>query len=94
MNDPSAPDLADWLTERVAFYLDRPTTGIEAHIDLAAYGMDSLYALSLASDVEDRFDVVIEAADLRDHPTINALADRLRQLLAERPVHSQSGRTA
>jgi acyl carrier protein len=73
-------DLTDWLTERFAFYLERPVDSIDPTVDLAAYGMDSLYTLSVISDIEDHLNLDIDTASIRDYPTINTLADYLMEL--------------
>jgi acyl carrier protein len=80
MTTHQTADLADWLIERIAFYLDRPIDSIDPTVDLAVYGMDSLYTLSVISDVEDHLDLDIDAATLRDYPTLNELVDYLLEL--------------
>jgi acyl carrier protein len=42
--------------------------------------MDSLYTLSVISDIEDHLDLDIDSEAIRDYPTINALADYLTEL--------------
>jgi len=79
----------DWLTERVAHYLEHPADSLDPDVDLAAYGMDSLYALNVISDIEDRWQLELDATLLREHPTLNALAGHLDTLI--RPEHAGSG---
>lgn len=89
MNDSNmdvqrAVDLTDWLIERIAFYLDRPVDAIDPSVDLAIYGMDSLYAMSVISDIEDRLNLDIDTTTIRNYPTIKALGAHLEKLLAEK----------
>jgi acyl carrier protein len=84
MNDtpaPQATDLAAWLTELVATYLDVSPDTIDRDVDLATYGIDSVYALSIASDIEDHLGLDVDPTYLRAYPTITTLADRLHQLV-------------
>lgn len=84
-NNTSTVELRQWLTERVAFYLNQSTESIDPDVELAEYGMDSIYALSVVSDVEDRLLMELDAEAVRQHRTINALVDYLRQLIADSP---------
>jgi acyl carrier protein len=85
-NAPQDVDLTAWLVERVAFYLDRPTEAIRPDVHLAEYGMDSLYSVSVISDIEDLLNLDLDATTLREHATINALAGHLEELLSSDPV--------
>jgi acyl carrier protein len=76
------PELTAWLAERVAFYLDLPAGSIDPDVELAAYGLDSLYLHSLVSDVEDQLGLMLAAEQVYDHPTITALATHLDRLRA------------
>ncbi|MFI2029811.1 acyl carrier protein [Streptomyces buecherae] len=84
-NNTSTVELRQWLTERVAFYLNQSTESIDPDVELAEYGMDSIYALSVVSDVEDRLLMELDAEAVRQHRTINALVDYLRQLITDSP---------
>ena len=75
------PDLTEWLVERVAFYLDRPAETIDPGTRLAEYGMDSLYALSVISDIEELLNVDLEATAIREYANVDALAGYLKELL-------------
>ena len=79
-------DLTDWLVERVAFYLERPAEAIHPDVRLAEYGMDSLYSLSVISDIEDQLNVDIDATAMRAYATINALVGHLEELLGRAPA--------
>jgi acyl carrier protein len=73
-----------WLIERVAFYLERSPTSVDPDAGLVEMGLDSVYAMTLSGDVEDRFDLAIEPTLAWDYPTVNALAGYLSQELKNR----------
>lgn len=70
-------ELGEWIRGRVAFYLDRPVDAIDPGVELAQYGLDSVYAISVISDIEDRIDEELNIAEVRQRPTIDALVDYL-----------------
>jgi acyl carrier protein len=80
--------LQEWLTTRLAVYLDRLPENIEATMPLAEYGMDSVCALSLCGDIEDDFGIVVESSLAWDHPTVA----RLTAYLMRRGADPERGR--
>ncbi|MEU7604614.1 acyl carrier protein [Streptomyces sp. NPDC040724] len=87
MSKPTAPeDIAAWLTEKVAFYLEIPEADILPDVKLVEYGLESVYALALVGDVEDEFEIEVEPTLAWDYPTINALTGLLCELLAGVPA--------
>ncbi|MFJ2029744.1 acyl carrier protein [Streptosporangium sp. NPDC087985] len=76
-------DLHRWLTERVATYLQRPPAEIDPTVKLRAYGLDSVHALSLCVDVEEIVGLLVEPTLAWDHPTIDAIAAHLTELLSQ-----------
>jgi acyl carrier protein len=76
----TADSLRAWLIERVAFYLDRPADEIRSDVFLADYGMDSVYAISIISDIEDHLQFEVDPAVARDYPTIDGLTHHLLEL--------------
>jgi acyl carrier protein len=81
---PSTDELRDWLTARVAEYLDDPAE-IRPDVSLADYGMDSMYALMLCGDIEDHLDVTIDPTVAWDYPTIDGMVGYVRELLGAAP---------
>jgi acyl carrier protein len=75
------PDLRDWLTERVAYYLGEAPDRIAVDVPLASYGMDSVYAFTICGDIEDRFGIAVEPTLAWDYPTIDAMTAYLNGLL-------------
>lgn len=81
---PQHADLTEWLRGRVAFYLERPADAIDPDVDLALYGMDSLYVPIVISEIEDTLHVSLDTTITRQHSTINALVRHVEGLLAGR----------
>lgn len=75
-----ADEIRTWLTERAAYYLDRPAEEIDPATTLVEMGLDSVYALTLCGDAEDRYGLVLAPSTAWDHPTVDALT---AYLLAE-----------
>jgi acyl carrier protein len=69
--------LRQWLRGRVAQYAQRPETEIRTNLPFAEYGLDSVAALSLFGDIEDRFGLYLEPTVAWDYPTVDALARHL-----------------
>jgi acyl carrier protein len=64
-----------WLTNRLASYLEVPTTAIDAMVPLAEMGVDSVHAVSLVGDVELHFDIDVDPTMIFDYPTLSAIAE-------------------
>lgn len=79
----SVEAIRDWLTRHVAELLDRPVELIEPDVPLAQYGLDSVYALTVTTAVEDTFGVLLEPTVMWDHPTIDGVSRVLAASLAE-----------
>ncbi|MFJ1969312.1 acyl carrier protein [Streptomyces sp. NPDC087903] len=80
-------DLEEWLTERVAFHLHRAPHEIDPDTPLADYGIDSVTAISLCGEIEERHRLAVAPTVAYDFPTVHALADHLAELLADRAEH-------
>jgi acyl carrier protein len=80
----SVTRIRDWLLERVAFYLELPPERVRPDQELAEIGLDSVFALSLCGDVEERFGLLVEPTMAWDHPTVNAIAEHLSEELGKR----------
>ncbi|MBX6768170.1 MAG: acyl carrier protein [Actinomadura rubrobrunea] len=78
----SRDELQKWLVDRIAFYLDRPPDDIDPMVELARYGVDSVYALSIVSDIEDHLQVEVDVAEARRRGTVASLTDYLLELVA------------
>jgi acyl carrier protein len=77
-------EIATWLTERVAYFLERPQAEIDPDVELVELGLDSVYALTLCGDIEERYGLAVEPTLPWDYPTVHALAGQLAEIaLAE-----------
>ncbi|MET8630477.1 acyl carrier protein [Kitasatospora sp. NPDC004669] len=74
--------IAEWLREKVAFYLEEPVDSIRTDTKLAEYGLDSLHGLTLCGEIEDEFGIEVEPTLVWDYPTIEALSGLLVEMLA------------
>jgi acyl carrier protein len=70
-------ELRAWLLERVAFYLDKLPETIDPQVDLGRYGLDSLYAVSMISDIEDHLQIELSMEESARLRTIDDLTDYL-----------------
>jgi acyl carrier protein len=77
----SREDLERWLLDRIAFYLDKPADGIDPKVELARYGVDSVYAISIISDIEDYLQVEVDVAEARRRGTVDSLTSYLFELV-------------
>ncbi|MFG3257132.1 acyl carrier protein [Streptomyces sp. NPDC048172] len=73
-------ELRRWLTARIAFYLDIDAGSIDPDTDLASYGLDSVYALSVVSDMQDRLGQDVDETAVRRCGDVNGLARYMRSL--------------
>jgi acyl carrier protein len=71
-----------WLTERAAFYLERPADDVDPAVPLAEAGFDSVAAVSLCGDVESRWAIEADPTLVFDYPTIAAIAGFISAQLA------------
>ncbi|GAA3348526.1 hypothetical protein GCM10020358_67320 [Amorphoplanes nipponensis] len=74
---PTPESLRAWLVDCVADHLGRAPAGIATDVPLTTYGLDSVYALSIAAELEDHLDVSLDPTLIWDHPTIDALSAAL-----------------
>ena len=79
----TAPDLRAWLVERVAEYVGLPEDRVRTDVDLTEYGLDSISALTVCTDIEDAFGVSVEPTALWDHTTIDAFGAFVLDRLSE-----------
>jgi acyl carrier protein len=73
--------LRRWLTECVAGHLRRPAAEIGTDQPLSSYGLDSVYVLSVAAELEDHLGLSLDPTVMWDNPTIDALSEVLVQEL-------------
>lgn len=79
----SVDSLRDWLVASVASHLQRPADTIDTSARLSDYGLDSLYVLAVAGELEDHLDISLDPTLMWDNPTIDALSEALAKELAQ-----------
>jgi acyl carrier protein len=69
----------------IAYLLSRelkmPQSEVKLDIPLTQYGLDSIAALTIAGELEDKFGLELPSTLLWDYPTINDLAKYLYDTL-------------
>lgn len=78
---PTYPMIIDWLTRRLADYLNTSPGAIATDVSIADYGLDSVFALTLCSALEYELGVVADPTLAWDYPTIEAMAGHLTEEL-------------
>ncbi len=79
-----AADIADWLAQKVAEYLETTPESIDHERSLADYGLDSVYAVTLCGEIEDTLGIEVEPTLAWDYPTISAMSAFLTGRTRER----------
>jgi acyl carrier protein len=70
-------ELADWLTIKVAGYLNVPPDTIDIDTPLADCGIDSVSGIELCVDLQCEMGFDVETTIVWDYPTIGAIATHL-----------------
>lgn len=68
-----------WLTRRIATYLSVSPEHIDPSVPLAAYGLDSLSAMAITADIEDKFQLTLDHTLVWEQPTVDALCAAIAQ---------------
>ena len=71
---PDYQELVDWLTAKVARYLNVAPDTIDIDTPLADYGIDSAASLTLCADLEFEKGIPVETTIVWDYATIDAIA--------------------
>jgi acyl carrier protein len=75
--DRSPPEIEAWLVERLRSYLGEGPQEIDPHLPFSYYGLDSLDAVALATELETWLGVPIAPDIAWDYPTVSAVATYL-----------------
>ncbi|MEU4794394.1 acyl carrier protein [Streptomyces sp. NPDC023327] len=78
----TAESLSAWLIDCVADHLERPAAGIDTGVPLSDYGLDSVYVLAVAAELEDHLDISLDPTVMWHNPTIDGLSKALVEELA------------
>ncbi len=76
---PTHDALVDWLADRIAAYLSADPATIETDVAFGDYGLDSVFALNLCTDLEHEFGILAQPTLTWDYPTIDAVATHLTE---------------
>ncbi|WP_063049915.1 acyl carrier protein [Nocardia arthritidis] len=66
--------IQDWLVERVADYTERAPHEVDPVVPLAELGLDSVSAVSLCGEIEDRWSLEVDPVLVFEYPTIADIA--------------------
>ncbi|MBV6699941.1 acyl carrier protein [Kitasatospora aureofaciens] len=73
--DPA--EMAAWLTGRLAELLELAPEEIDVTVPLDGLGVTSMEEVTVVAELEERYGLTIPVADLRRHPTVEALCSHL-----------------
>ncbi|WP_328952948.1 acyl carrier protein [Kitasatospora purpeofusca] len=73
--------LRAWLTERLAEHVGVPAEDIDPDLAMSGYGLSSLYALTLADEIEDHLGIALDSTIMWDNPTVTTLLAALEREL-------------
>lgn len=82
--DTSRDAIVLWCREFVADLLQIPLDDVDAEVDFDHLGIDSALAVSLLTEVEERYDVDIAPDQLFENPNLAALASSLHEQIQRR----------
>ncbi len=78
-------ELQNWIVTWLCRELTLKKGELSFTENLLTYGIDSVAAIMLVGDLEDRLKVRLPPTLLWDHPTVQSLMDRLAEILREQP---------
>lgn len=71
--------IIDFLISKISPQIHIDKEAIDLNVPLAAYGIDSVYAISLCADLEDWLGIPVEPTIAWDYPSIEKMAAFLSQ---------------
>lgn len=71
---PHVDEVLAFLLVRIAELRRRDAAGIDPAAPFNALGVDSLDAITLVGDIEERYRIAVDPGEMFDHPTPLALA--------------------
>ncbi|MGW3964162.1 acyl carrier protein [Amycolatopsis sp. NPDC005003] len=75
--------ITKFVVERASYYLDLPDSAVDVDRPLGDYGVDSVYLLSIVTDLEEELDVELDPAKLAEVRTVRELATRVADEVPE-----------
>lgn len=82
--DTSKEAIVAWCREYVADLLGTTVEAIDPAADFDRLGVDSALAVSLLTEVEERYDVDVPPEALFENPTLTAVAEQVHEQTRQR----------
>ena len=79
---PQTTEILTWAQEYLADLLGSDAGSLEPDTDFDQLGIDSALAVSMLTEIEDRFGVDLPPESLFENPTLRAVADAVHAHLA------------
>jgi acyl carrier protein len=79
----SDESLRVWLVDAVAGYLALPPSQVGTGVKLRSLGLDSVHAMELCVDIEQRWGILVEPTLAWDFPTIDSIVTHLSGRLGQ-----------
>ena len=80
---PTVPEIEAWITSKVLLYTEIEAADITPEASLVELGLDSAFALTLAGDIEDTYEIEVDPTFAWDYPTLRELSEGLVATIAE-----------
>lgn len=84
MTAPNDPDIYDFLSERLARFTRQDVAAIRPDAVLVDLGLQSIDAVLLSGEVEDRFEIELDPATIFEHETLESFAAEISRRLSAR----------
>lgn len=84
MTAPDAPDIYNFLSERLARLTRQDVAAIRPDAVLVDLGLQSIDAVLLSGEVEDRFEIELDPATIFEHETLESFAAEISRRLSAR----------
>jgi len=81
-----ASDVLLWLVSRFARWLKMKPDELDTSQRISQYGLDSVAAVSLSSELEDELGIQLETAVIWEYPTLESLAGHLAGELSRQGI--------
>ncbi|MGW6687018.1 acyl carrier protein [Streptomyces sp. NPDC054961] len=78
-------EITHWLTSHLAGLLEVPASDLDPTMPLDALGITSMEEVMITADLEARYAVTVPIADMRRHPTIEALSSYISSRMEAAP---------
>lgn len=70
----SEGEILGWLAQRLGTHVSVPVAQISPDVPYAEYGLDSVAALGLFGDIEEKFGLVLDPIVALEHATLTQMA--------------------